>query len=414
LSAEAINQLLVKTEGWAAGLTLAAISLREAAQPEDLIALLDGSDRQLSDYLLDQVFSYQPDEIRDFLLKTATFSQFCSSMLSEVFDFTQSEGEIQALLEHIESVQLFLTSLDTRRTWYRYHHLFRQMLLSRQRFYLHPDQIALYHRRAAAWLTRHGQTDEALSYLITLQDWVGAAQLVESQLCLLLNTDDAEGIKRRLEYFSEDFIATRPGLLLMQAWMAHFGLRLAQMHSLAANIQSMLDATLLQSDPAEIGAPMPGFEIISHQIVQAHVWALDSFILYFTNQGSQALPLARQAVDALPETWLFSRGTAMIYQGLSMFMEGQYPQVVEMFKQAYESLQEPGTTYGARLLFTLAVSPLLQGELELCRQTAERLVRNRSHLTTCCSCKGGAITCWGGSIRSGTSLRWQPGIINWS
>jgi len=376
LSAEAINHLLVKTEGWAAGLTLAAISLREAAQPEDLIALLDGSDRQVSDYLLDQVFSYQPDEIRDFLLKTATFSQFCSSMLSVVFDFTQSEGEIQALLEHIEDAQLFLTSLDTRRTWYRYHHLFRQMLLSRQRLYYPPDQIAAYHRRAAAWLVRNGQVDEALSQLLAVRDWVGAAQLVESQFCDLQNREDFLGIRRRLEYFPEDFIATRPGLLLMQAWVAHIGLRVAQIHMLTARIQAMLDAALPQGELSDIGVSSPGFEIIPHRTIQAHVWALETVYLYWTNQGSQAMSLSRQAVDALPEVWMFARGTAMIYRGLSMFMEGHYHQVVELFKQAFDSLQEAGTTYGARLLFTLAVIHLLQGELELCRQTAEQMVRN--------------------------------------
>jgi LuxR family transcriptional regulator, maltose regulon positive regulatory protein len=376
LSDAAINQLQEKTEGWAVGLTLAAISLREEIQPEELITHLDRPDRQVSDYLLDQVFNNQPDEIQKFLLKTATFSQICAAMLSEVLDSKQSEGEIQALLEHIEDAQLFLTPLDNQRFYYRYHHLFRQMLLSRQRVYFHPDQIALYQRRAAAWLTRNGQTDKALGYLIAVRDWVGAAQLVESEFCSLLNAEDSQTIKRYLGYFPEDFILTRPGLLLAQASIAHFGFRLAQMHSLTVRIQSMLDAALLQSKTSESGAPLPGFEAIPLKTVQAHVWALNSILLYLTNQCSRAMSLARQVVDIMPETWMYTRGNAMIYLGLSMLMEGQYHQVVEMFQQAYASLQEPGTSYGARLLFCLAVCHLLHGELELCRQTAELLVRN--------------------------------------
>ena len=118
MSVAAINQLREKTEGWAAGLTLAAISLREVVQPEELIAHLDEPNRQVSDYLLDQVFNNQPDEIRDFLLKTATFNQFCAPFLSEVLDSEQSEGEIQALLERIEDAQLFLIPLDTQRSWF--------------------------------------------------------------------------------------------------------------------------------------------------------------------------------------------------------------------------------------------------------------------------------------------------------
>ena len=116
LSIAAINQLQEKTEGWAAGITLAAISLREEVQPEELIAHLDGSDRPVSDYLLDQVFNNQPDEIQEFLLKTATFRQFCASLLFEAFDCKQSEGEIQALLERVEDSQLFLTPLESQRS----------------------------------------------------------------------------------------------------------------------------------------------------------------------------------------------------------------------------------------------------------------------------------------------------------
>jgi LuxR family transcriptional regulator, maltose regulon positive regulatory protein len=376
LSIAAINQLQEKTEGWATGLALAAINLREEAQPEELITHLDGPNRQVSDYLLDQAFTNQPDEIREFLLQTAIFNQFCASFLYEVVGSKQSEGEIQALLERIEDAQLFLIPLDSQRSWYRYHHLFRQMLLSHQRFYYHPDQIALYHRRAAAWLIRHGQVDVALGHLIAVDDWVGVAQIVESQFCSMLNAEDYPSIKHSLGYFSEDFIATRPGLLLMQAWMAHLGLRLGQMFSLTTRIQVMLDTALQQNETAESDAPLPGFEIIPYRTIQANVWGLNSVILYLTNQGSQAVSLARQAVDTMPETWLFTRGNAMIYLGLSMFMEGQYHQTVELFTQAYMSLQNPGTTYGARLLFCLAVCHLLQGELELCRQTAELLVRN--------------------------------------
>lgn len=91
LSAAAISQLQKKTEGWATGLTLAAITLREEVQPDKVITQLDGSDRQVSDYLLDQVFNHQPDEIKNFLLETATFSQFCASMLHEVLDCKPSE-----------------------------------------------------------------------------------------------------------------------------------------------------------------------------------------------------------------------------------------------------------------------------------------------------------------------------------
>lgn len=376
LSAEAADQLLEKTEGWAAGLALVAISLREESQPEKLIAYLSGADRGVSDYLLDQVFNNQPVEIREFLLKTAPFNQFCAAMLAEVLDSNQSERDFQVLLERIEDAQLFLVPLDNQRTWYRYHHLFREMLLSRQRSQSSPDKIEWSQRHAAAWLIRHEQKDDALGYLIALQDWVGAAQLVESQLCALLNAEDFQGIKRRLGRFSEELIATRPGLLLMQAWVAHFALRLPVLASLTARIQAFLDASAQPGAALDSSSSLPGFEIISHSMVQAQVWMLDSVRYYLINRGDLAMPLARQAVESLPENWWFARGNAMVYLGLSMFMQGQYHRAIETITREYESLPNPGTTYGARLLFCIGVIYLHNGELERCRQRIEQMLQH--------------------------------------
>jgi LuxR family transcriptional regulator, maltose regulon positive regulatory protein len=376
LSDAAVHQLQSRTEGWVAGLALAAISLREENQPDGLISHLSGSDSQVSSYLLDQVFNNQPEEIQEFLLKTATFNQFCAPLLSEAFGLEQSEVEIQALLERLEASQLFLTPLDTQRYYYRFHHLFRQMLLSRQRFYFHPDQIELLHRRATPWLIRQGQVDEALEQLLAVREWTGAAQLVEGQLCTLLNAEDFHTIKRRLGYFSEDFIATRPGLLLMQVLMAHFALRLPAMHSLATRLQSLLEATMETGVTVKGEDALPGFEVVPPEVIQAHVWMLESFGYVLTNRASQAAPLARQTMDCLPETWKYSRGNAMLYVGTSMLMEGQYSQAVEMLTQLYEGLHDPGSPYGARLLFTLSSLHLLHGELELCRQAAEQMLRD--------------------------------------
>lgn len=375
-----INQLNEKTEGWAVGLTLAAISLRDEAQPEEMIANLDRFDRQISDYLLDQVFNLQPEEIQLFMLKAATINHFCAGLLFEVFGGEKSEAEIQAMLEKIEETQLFLISLDRKRTYYRFHHLFRRMLLARQSMYLSPDLVSLYHQRAAEWLVRQGQTTEALDHLTTIQDWTGAAQIVEGQFCDLLNTDDSQGIMRLLGYLPEDFIATRPGLLLMQAWVAHFSLRLMVIHSLIGKIQIMLDAASNNKDALPEGASLPGFEIISYRTVQLNIWILECVILCLTNRGSQVVERILQVSEALPNNWLFVRGNAMVYLGLSMAMDGKYQLAVEILTKEYESLQRTRTAYGKRILFSLATIHMLQGELELCRQTAEVLVRNAKEL----------------------------------
>lgn len=376
LDKDVVQQIQQKTEGWAAALALAAISLRKNAQIDEMIAKLTGSDTQVSNYLLDQVLNSQPAEIQEFLLKTATFDQFCTPMLYEAFEFEQSEAEIQELIERIEAAQLFLVSLDKPGAYYRYHHLFRQMLLSRQHFHLTNQQIDQLHHRAAAWLMRNGRMDDAFNHLVSVGNWPGAAQLVESQLSMLLNAEDYQGIKRRLGFFSESFIASRPGLLLMQLWIAHFGLRIQVILALIAKIQVLIDDAL-RARKTGSNAPV-GFEVIPLEVVQAHIWTQEALVYFLTNQVDLAVPLARQAAKMLPENWQFVRGNAMVYYGLSYLMQGQYSQAVEELKEGYENLQDTTTAYGARLLFTRSVVYLLNGDLELCRQTAEQLLHDAS------------------------------------
>ena len=373
LSSAAIKQLQITTEGWAAGFALAAISLRDSKEPEALIAGIEGANRQLSGYLLDQVFNNQPIEIQEFLLKTATFDRFCASMLYEVFELEQAEAEIQSMLEHIEDAQLFLTPLDIQRSWFRFHYLFRQMLLVRQRLYFSPEQVKRFNQLAAKWLIEHDQKDQALTYLTTLQDWEGAAQLVEGQLCELLNAENYQGIKRRLGLFSEDFIAARPGLMLMKLWIAHFGMHLKDTQVINARIQGLLDTASLRDGTAR-GTTEPGFESISHELVQAQVWLQDSLRNYLTNHGSQAILLARKAMEVIPEKWEFARGNALVYYGLSLFMEGQYDQAVEAGQREYSHFRDLGSAFHARRLFLRSVIYLLNGELELCRQYAEQML----------------------------------------
>jgi LuxR family maltose regulon positive regulatory protein len=138
----------------------------------------------------------------------------------------------------------------------------------------------------------------------------------------------------------------------------------------------MLDAAPKQNATIENIMPLPAFEAIPHRDVQAQVWLLDSIRCYLTNQGSQAILLARQALEILPDVWRFARGNAMVYFGLSMLMEGQYHEAVDELTRELERLHDPSSTYRARLLFTLASIYILHGEMELCRQTAEQMLHD--------------------------------------
>ncbi len=263
LKEEALLQLQLKVEGWAAGLTLAAISMREETSPEDLIMRLDGSHRRVSDYLLDQALNDQPLEIQDYLLKSSFLNRFCAPLCQAVMDAPITPAQSQTLLEQIERSQLFLIPLDDQRHWYRYHHLFQKMLYAHMQLYQSPQEIEQLRRRAAKWLEGEGLFDEAIEQLTILQDWANAARLVERGLCNQLNREDRRGIQRRLERFPPEFIQTRPGLLLMQAWIAHFDLQIARISRLTDQIQEILDNIITGSGNERMEPVQTGFEEMS-------------------------------------------------------------------------------------------------------------------------------------------------------
>lgn len=373
LSDAFVEQLQEKMEGWAAGLALAAISLREERDPKNLILQLDGMDRRVSDYLLDQVFNNQPPEMQEFLVKTASLDRFCVPLCQAVLEWSEGLIRIPAILERVETAQVFLTALDNQNQWYRYHHIFQQMLLQRQRSMYAPEEIEQLHRHAAKWLAGEGLFDEALDHFIAIHDWQSAARLAESRLCNQLNREDMLGIKRRLALFPKDFIPTRPGLLLMQAWLAHFNLKVALIHRLVDQIQTFIDAAR-QEGERDFGLPPPGFEEISLAEAQAHIRVIESAVCYLTNRSDPGAVLARQSLADLPVRWAFVRGTAMLYLGLCMQMAGNEKDAIRLLREEYEAGREQQTPYKLRLLFCLATIHFLLGDLKSCRQAADLLL----------------------------------------
>lgn len=217
LSTESLQALESRTEGWIAGLGLAALAMR--ASPEDkeaFVRAFTGSNRFILDYLIEEVLSVQPDDVRHFLLHTAFLRRLNGDLCSAVTGIPDG----QAMLERLERGNLFLIPLDSSRYWYRYHHLFADLL--RARFQADdPDLLPELNRRAADWHERHNLPEEAVIYALEGRDFEGAARLI---------TGAASGVARRSEVttlmewyraFPPEMIGGYPGLA------AHFGLAFA-------------------------------------------------------------------------------------------------------------------------------------------------------------------------------------------
>jgi LuxR family maltose regulon positive regulatory protein len=172
LAPDALAALEVRTEGWATGLQLAALSLgqRDAADLPAFLAEFTGSHTYVFDYLADEVFQQQHGPVRMFLVQTAMLGRMCGPLCAAV----TGQNDAQRLLEDLDQASLFLVRLDSNRRWYRYHHLFHDFLRDQLERALDPSVCASLYLRASAWFEQQGLLDEAIGYALSAEDW-GAA-----------------------------------------------------------------------------------------------------------------------------------------------------------------------------------------------------------------------------------------------
>ena len=209
----AVAALAARTEGWVAGLQLAALSLRGQSDVAGFVAAFSGSHRYVLDYLTEEVLERQPDEVRGFLLETSVLERLSGALCDAV---TGRPGG-QEMLERVERANLFLVPLDEVRGWWRYHHLFADLLRARlQRE--QPEREPALHRNAAAWSDAHGLADDAVRHALAAGDTTWAARLVERHADALLLRSEEATLQRWLTALPADLAGSRPRLCLVQAF----------------------------------------------------------------------------------------------------------------------------------------------------------------------------------------------------
>ncbi|MGO8893495.1 MAG: LuxR C-terminal-related transcriptional regulator [Streptosporangiaceae bacterium] len=218
LPAAAVAALAARTEGWVAGLQLAALSLRGRADPAGFVAAFSGSHRYVLDYLAEEVLDRQQEELRTFLLETSLLERLSGGLCDAVTGRTDS----QAMLEQVERANLFLVPLDEVRGWWRYHHLFADLLrarLQQQR----PGRVAGLHRAAAAWCEEHGLADDAVRHALAAGDAAWAARLIERHFDETFWPGERAMVQRWLAALPADLAGSRPRLCLVRALLAVAG-----------------------------------------------------------------------------------------------------------------------------------------------------------------------------------------------
>jgi ATP/maltotriose-dependent transcriptional regulator MalT len=227
LEAGDIAALEARTEGWIAGLQMAALAMQGRTDQAGFIAAFAGSNRFVIDYLASEVLDRLPDQLRTFMLRTSILERMCGPLCDAVLDerpTTKDEGSpsfvvrpSSFVLEELERANLFLIPLDDQRRWYRYHHLLAGVLRERLQRDLAGAQVAELHRRASSWLEQAGLLAEATQHALAARDFARAAELIEHSALLIALEGRQATVAGWLAALPDDLRNTRPRLLLAQA-----------------------------------------------------------------------------------------------------------------------------------------------------------------------------------------------------
>ncbi len=249
-----VATLEARTEGWAAALQLAALGIQGRDDIGAFVSGFAGTDRFVVDYLVDEVLSQQGDEVRGFLLRTSVLDRLCGPLCDAVLDATGS----QAVLESLDRANLFVVALDAERRWYRYHHLFGEVLRAHLRAE-HPDEEVGLHLRASRWYADAGEPAAAVRHALAGGDVALAADLVERAVPDLRRERREATIRRWADDFPPEIVSRRPVLAvgLIGGLMAtnEFAAVAPRVEALAAQLPEI--AALID------GTPLPGSDLVA-------------------------------------------------------------------------------------------------------------------------------------------------------
>jgi LuxR family maltose regulon positive regulatory protein len=334
----ALATLTARTEGWAAGLQLAGLSLRGQPDVDGFVASFSGSHRYVLDYLTEEVLERHPGHLREFLVQTSVLDRLCAGLC----DAVTGRGDGQAMLEAVERANLFLLPLDEVRGWWRYHQLFADLLRARLQ-QEQPERVAGLHRAAAAWHQDHGLADGAVRHALAAGDAAWAARLVERHADELLLRSEGATLQRWLAALPAELVDARPRVLLAQARLALLSGRVADAERRLDAADRALAGTAATLDEAY--APSVGRAASLLANVPATI-ALDrAYLAELRGDADRAIAFAARAKAAIGEDEWMLASHANGYLGLAEWLRGRLPEAERALSSSITEWQATGERY---------------------------------------------------------------------
>jgi ATP/maltotriose-dependent transcriptional regulator MalT len=372
LSADDVAALEARTEGWIAGLQLAALSMRGRADVSEFIAAFAGDDRYIVDYLVEEVLQRQPGGMRDFLLQTSILDRLSGPLC----DAVTGRDDSRAMLERLERGNLFLVPLDSRRHWYRYHHLFADVL----RAHLieeYPDQPAVLHQRASEWYEQTGSPADAIRHAFAAGDFERAANLIELAATAMRRSRQEATLLGWLRMLPDEVFRCRPVLSAVYGGVLLSNGLFEGVEALFLNAERWLE--MATTDGGRLDASSAEMIVVD----QEEYRRLPALIAvhragYALAHGDleAAIRFSRQVLDIAPDDEHFYRGAAAAILGLVSWTCGDLEAAYQSYADGMASLQKAGyITDSIGGISSLTDIRIAQGRLHEAMSTYQRTLQ---------------------------------------
>ena len=350
LSSEDVSALERRTEGWITGLQMAAISMCGRDDAAGFVRAFTGSHRYILDYLSEEVLRQQPRDVQMFLLQTAVLDRLSGALCDAVIGTAASDQVAsQSVLEYLERSNLFVVPLDDERRWYRYHHLFADLLRRRAQRKI-PALVPDLHRRASAWYEEHGFVAEAVGHALSARDFKRAADLIEQAGWATFTRGEMTTILDWVASLPEDLVRSRPRIRVLNAWaMAKSG----HLEGIEVSLED-IDARQFQGEVAAVRAYLAGVR----------------------RDLSRAVSFAQQALCYLPEENLLLRAIVAQNLGVAYHWSGDSTAAARTLTRAVELSRDAGQPFQALTgLAILGRAQEMQGSLRQAMETYENALK---------------------------------------
>ncbi len=356
-SADLVRLFRQKTEGWPVGMRLAALFVEESGDSAQAIARFGATSGGLVvDYLIAEVLEQVSPSLSSFMLRTSICDRLCADLCTALLDTPAAPDEAETHVAALQRTNLFVVELDDERRWWRYHHLFQELLQHQLHLRCSGAEIRDLHRRACQWFADEGLLNEAIDHALAAGDVAYAVSLVEQNRIAMFNLDQWYIVERWLAHLPESVKRRRPELILAQAWVAYTRHALATIPVLLEPLDALWDVDT------------------DSKALQAEVQFFQALGLFWMGDGEASASLLQSALHRLPAAAEQFKGEVQMYYALSLHILGKSEAAIRYLYGELYGVEAPPVARKIRLLGTVNFSRLLSGELDEALSTSQQLL----------------------------------------